>query len=105
MKTQVKKLIKSALFGVTVLGGAMAANAWTGEKTQTTMHLVNKGASYEIRTNYSSNNCQLGSQTCAYAVLSPENLPDETSFSPSEIQEFLDNEWIEVDSANGEYLN
>lgn len=106
MKTQIKKLVKSTMFGMAMLGGAIVANAWTGEKTQETMHLVNKGTSYEPRPSYSSANClDVSSETCAYEVLSPENIPDESNFSPTEIQNFLNQGWISALPGTGEYQN
>ena len=107
MKTQIKNLVKSALFGVTVLGGAMVMQSFgEAENAQSEMHLVNKGSSYEPRPSYSSSNClDVSNETCAYEVLSPENIPDESSFSPTEIQNFLNQGWISALPATGEYQN
>lgn len=58
MKTPIKCLVKSALFGVAVLGGRLAANAWTGEK-QADRHPVNKeDGPFELRRSVNPMDCQ-----------------------------------------------
>ncbi|MBD1422570.1 hypothetical protein [Sphingobacterium chuzhouense] len=106
MRTQIKNLVKSALFGVAVLGGGLAANAWTGEK-QADGHLVNKGDGlFELRSSVNPMDCQPTEPTpCNYQILSPENIPTQESYTAAELESFESNGWISPSSSNGVYQN
>lgn len=123
MKTQIKNLVKSALLGVAVLGGAIAMQSFTAKqvvsdeveiKENTALapnFLVNKGTSFSPRSsvNTSTNCIQADSKSCVYELTEEgmENVPDQGSYTPSQIEEYESNGWISPhpQSASALYLN
>jgi|GEM_PF-1188835 len=96
MKTQVKKLVKSALFGITVLGGAMMMQSF-GEAvkeeklSQLTDVYVNSSSSGDYEklsspSSYNPANCQeLSEENCAWTrTNTPGNVPDTFDASTAE---------------------
>lgn len=69
MKTQIKNLVKSALLGVTVLGGAVAMQSFGEKETlnlDATFYGWNESAEefQKIGSSYDPANCITGSQDC-----------------------------------------
>lgn len=73
--------------------------------------LVNKGTAFSPRStvNVSSNCIQTDSKSCVYQLTEEgmENVPDQQSYTPSQIEEFESNGWItpHPQSSSALYLN
>ncbi|MGO1597783.1 MAG: hypothetical protein ACTHW8_14335 [Sphingobacterium sp.] len=98
-----KMKIGQLLTGLAIVAIAFGASAFTVKERVAEMAIVNTGNNHELEEDYDPDNCLAGSPTCAYTVLNPEELDGETQFSPAEIEEFLDNGWIEARPEQGLY--
>lgn len=104
MKTKIKKTVKSVVLGVAVLGLAVGVSAFDSIGKTEELHIVNTPSQLRLINNYNSTNClMLDTKTCAYKVLDPEALPDQSEFTEAEIADFLQEGWIEELPEKGVY--
>lgn len=101
----IKKLSGSFLVGLTAIGLALSTSAFTGTEMIDDLMIVNRSTNHELLNEpYDPLKCQNATETCSYSIVEPDELPDnQTVFNQSEIDEFLENGWIEENPTKGVY--
>lgn len=106
---KIKEKMSQIALGLAIVGIGAAASAFTNKEVEATRQngflTNNGGGNYVERASASGENCLDNEpRECSFQITSPENIPNQPTHSETQVQQYMNNGWIEPTGNQGTYV-